>query len=90
MQQLNATEAKREFGELLMKVQTEPVGITRNGKQVSVVISDENFRISEEIKMQALRRAIAEGMEDIEHGRVHSIKDVFDEVWQKIDAWEGK
>ncbi len=39
MKILNASNAKREFGELLINAQRGPVGINRNGKPVAVVIS---------------------------------------------------
>ena len=43
MEQLNATDAKREFGDLLIKAQIEPVSIIKNGKPIAVLVSDKEF-----------------------------------------------
>ena len=43
METLNASDAKREFGEVLLKAQKEPIGINRNGKPVAVMISALEF-----------------------------------------------
>lgn len=58
MDTYTSTEAKREFGELLMKSQVAPVSVTRNGKPVAVVISDADYQA---LKLMALRASIAEG-----------------------------
>ena len=50
MEKLTANEAKTHFGQLLMKAQSEPVQIDKNGKPVAVVISMESFEASEQIK----------------------------------------
>jgi prevent-host-death family protein len=39
MKYLNASDAKREFGELLLRAQHSPIGINKNGKPVAVVLS---------------------------------------------------
>jgi prevent-host-death family protein len=38
MKSVTATEAKNSFGELLMSAQSEPVSITRNGKEQVLLI----------------------------------------------------
>ncbi|WP_315982636.1 type II toxin-antitoxin system prevent-host-death family antitoxin [Aliamphritea spongicola] len=43
METLNASDAKREFGELILKAQSGPVGINKNGKPVAVVLSAKNI-----------------------------------------------
>ncbi len=53
-----STEAKREFGEVLLKSQVAPVSVTRNGKPVAVVISNNDYKA---LKLQALQAALAEG-----------------------------
>ncbi len=54
----SASDAKREFGEVLMKSQKAPVSVTRNGKPVAVILSDSDYR---DLKIQALRAAVIEG-----------------------------
>lgn len=44
MKKLKSTEAKTNFGEVLTTSQREPVIIEKNGKDVSVVISFEEFK----------------------------------------------
>lgn len=58
MQTLSSSDAKREFGEVLMKVQKSPISVTRNGKPVAVVLSNSEY---ETLKLQALQVALIEG-----------------------------
>lgn len=60
MKTVTATEAQNNFGDLLMNVQSEPVSITRNGKEKGVLLSAAAYQ---EIKQQALQQAITNGME---------------------------
>ncbi len=80
METLNASDAKREFGELLMKAQREPVGINKNGKPIAVLVSAVEYQEIERMKQAYLRSAIQEGLDDLEAGHVQSGKDVFDDV----------
>ncbi|MFP3012379.1 MAG: type II toxin-antitoxin system Phd/YefM family antitoxin [Rickettsia sp.] len=86
MEQLNATEAKREFGELLIKAQTESISIIKNGKPIAVIISNKEFQELEAFKKQILKIAIAEGMDDLRKGKTHSYKSVFDSINRKING----
>jgi prevent-host-death family protein len=43
MEILNASDAKREFGEVLLKAQKEPVGINKIGKAVAVMVSANEY-----------------------------------------------
>ncbi len=81
--ELSATEAKREFGDLILKAQSEPVRILRNGKKVAAVISNEEFEQYEAFKRQQLRQAISEGLEDLQQGQVHDGPDVFASLMDK-------
>lgn len=44
MQFLRASEAKNKFGQLLEMAQSEPVRIQKNGRDVAVVLSPEDFQ----------------------------------------------
>ncbi|MGZ3742554.1 MAG: type II toxin-antitoxin system Phd/YefM family antitoxin [Pseudobdellovibrionaceae bacterium] len=44
MRKIKSTEAKTKFGEVITTSQREPVVIEKNGKNVSVVISFEEFK----------------------------------------------
>jgi len=84
MDTLTASNAKREFGELLLKAQQSPIGINKNGKPVAVVISATEYDQIQLMKQQYLNTAIAEGLDDISNGRLHSGKTVFDELRKTI------
>lgn len=84
MEKLNATDAKREFGDLLIKAQTEPVSINKNGKPVAVVISDKEFHELENYKVQFIKIAIAEGLKDIENSNTVSHIKVFNDIETKL------
>ena len=55
MEIYSSTDAKREFGEVLTKSQRSPIGVTRNGKPIAVVLSDADYQA---LRRQALRAAI--------------------------------
>ena len=52
---LNANEAKTKFGAMLMKVQSEPVEIIKNGNPVAVVVSLEEYNKTEQLKMELIK-----------------------------------
>ena len=84
METLNASDAKREFGEMILKVQQAPVGINKNGKPVAVVISAHDYAILEKMKEEWLRSRIKEGMEDVEAGRVIDGEEVFKSLRSRL------
>lgn len=69
METLTALEAKNTFGDTLRKAQQAPVQITRNGRPIAVLMSIENYRTTEDFKMQALRDRIARAEEEIKEGK---------------------
>lgn len=44
MADMTATDAKNRFGELLEMARSEPVHIQKNGREVGVLLSPEQFR----------------------------------------------
>ncbi|GGD75397.1 type II toxin-antitoxin system Phd/YefM family antitoxin [Lacimicrobium alkaliphilum] len=81
---LNASDAKREFGELLIKVQREPVGINKNGKPIAVVLSVAEYEQLKALKEERLKAAIQEGISDLESGKVASGTAVVDRLRKRI------
>jgi len=67
MDTYSSTDAKREFGEVLMKSQRAPVSVTRNGKPVAVVMSETDYRA---LILQALRASLIEGEESGDAGEL--------------------
>ncbi len=84
MEVLSASDAKREFGELLIKAQHAPVGINKNGKPVAVLVSAAEYEEIEKLKEEMFQVAIQEGMDDVQAGRVKAGKDVFERLRKRI------
>ncbi|MCK5662392.1 MAG: type II toxin-antitoxin system prevent-host-death family antitoxin [Thiotrichaceae bacterium] len=70
MEVLNASDAKREFGEVLLKAQKSPVKINKNGKPVAVVVSATDFAELESLREAYLKSEIKAGIADVEAGNV--------------------
>jgi len=75
MKSVTATEAQNNFGDLLMNVQSEPIAITRNGKEKGVLLSTSAYQ---EMKRQALQQAITDGINSGEPSPLN-----MDEIKQK-------
>ena len=67
MDTYNLTDAKRKFGEVLLKSQKAPISVTKNGKPIAVIVSDTKYR---QLKLQALRVALIEGENSGDAGRL--------------------
>lgn len=70
MESLSANEAKTHFGDLLLKVQREPVQINRNGKAVAVILSVDDYLSFESLKMQYLKSRVEQAKKDIAAGQL--------------------
>ena len=55
---IKASDAKNKFGELLDKAQAEPVRIQKNGRDVAVVLSPEEFQRLAEQASDAVSPAV--------------------------------
>lgn len=71
METITSNQAKTQFGDLLLKVQRGPVGISRNGKPVAVILSAEDYSAMESLKMELLQRSLKRSLDDLAAGRVH-------------------
>lgn len=83
MESINALDAKNSFGEMIRKAQRSPVRITNRGKPVAVVMSIEDYEMTEELKLNFLKESIAESLRDIEAGRVMDVDKFFEELASK-------
>ncbi len=70
MRTMAALEAKNRFGELLDTAQREPVTIEKHGRAVAVMLSAEEYKELEALKLASLRAEIRKGLDEIEAGRV--------------------
>lgn len=88
METLTASDAKREFGEMLLKVQKEPVGINKNGKPVAVVLSASEYEQLDQFREDWLKAEIQKGMKSVEKGHVLDGKKVMNELRQHVSNVE--
>ena len=84
METLNASDAKREFGEMILKVQQAPVGINKNGKPVAVVMSADEYAILERTKEEWLKAKLQEGINDVKNGRTSDGSEVISRLRKRI------
>ncbi len=85
METFNATDAKRDFGEVLLKVQKEPVAINKNGKPVAVMLSSRDYEYLESLHTQWLKTEIQKGIDDIAAGSVIDGRAVFAALRKQVE-----
>lgn len=69
MHTLTANDAKRNFGELLLSAQREPVIISKNSKNTVVVISIKDFEELEDMKLDYLKHCFESAQKDLDSGK---------------------
>jgi prevent-host-death family protein len=84
MEVCNASDAKREFGEILLKAQKEPVGINKNGKPVAVIVSTSEYEELQFAKEQWLKSELQKGFDDVQAGRTKKGQEVMDRLRMQI------
>ena len=84
METLSASEAKREFGEVLLKTQRGPVGINKNGKPVAVIVSAIEYAEMEGLRNILLQQEIDKGLNDIQAGRVKDGNEIMRRLRKKV------
>jgi len=85
MEILSANKAKTHFGELLMKAQSAPVQIDKNGKPVAIMVSVEQYEASERAKLEMLKVRMKIAEYEIENG-LYSDGDEFFEKLMADDS----
>lgn len=68
MQTITANDAKRNFGELLLSAQREPVKISKNSKDAVVVMSIQDFEQLVAMKVEYLKHCFKSAQEDLDKG----------------------
>lgn len=68
MHTLTANDAKRNFGELLLSAQREPIIISKNSKNTAVVMSFKDFEELETMKLDYLNYCFESAKKDLESG----------------------
>jgi len=80
MEIINAREAKNGFGDVLLKAQSGPIGINKNGKPVAVVISADEYAKIKFLRDEILQRELEKGLAAINAGHVRDSADVVQEL----------
>lgn len=75
MHTLTANDAKRNFGELLLNAQREPIKISKNSKDAVVVMSVQEYQALEAMKADYLKYCFEAAKEDLANGKVVDGKD---------------
>lgn len=85
MRTMAALEAKNRFGELLDAAQREPVTIEKHGRAVAVMVSAEDYKELEALKLASLRAEIRKGLDDIEAGRTVDGNQAFKALRERLE-----
>jgi len=64
MQTFTANEAKTRFGELIDRVQREPVQVTRRNRVVGVMVSADDYHAMRAFYADRLRRSLKDSAEN--------------------------
>ncbi len=70
MHTFTANDAKRNFGELLLRAQREPVKISKNSKDAAVVMSIQDYEELETMKADYIKHCFEAAKEDLAQGNV--------------------
>ncbi len=86
-------ELRSNYSQISNLAKQNPVAITVNGKEDTVVLSHDDFieqqnYISELEAKLALYAHLAQASDDIKLGRVHDVDDAFDDILSELDALE--
>ncbi|MDR0805290.1 MAG: type II toxin-antitoxin system prevent-host-death family antitoxin [Enterobacteriaceae bacterium] len=77
MEVMSAQLAKNKFGDLLIKVQREPVEISKHNKRIAVVISPDEYDQFIQLKLQNLKVVLAESIAQANRGELYNLDEVF-------------
>jgi prevent-host-death family protein len=90
METIAAADAKTNFGALLDKAQRGPVMISKNGRAVAVLMSADAYGEQQQLKLEALRREIQKGLDEVKRGRVVSRERAFATVDRELKKLSKK
>ncbi|VAW71957.1 Prevent host death protein, Phd antitoxin [hydrothermal vent metagenome] len=80
MKVVSANEAKTQFGDMLLKVQRNPIQINRNGKPVAVLLSADEYNDIESLKLSLLQARAARAKDDIASDNLQDGESFFNEL----------
>ena len=84
MESINSTEAARSFGEVVIRVQQEPICIKKSGKPAAVMMSMKEYESIQALRQQMLHQRLDQALADVNNGRVRDGKEVHAELRQRL------
>jgi prevent-host-death family protein len=85
MDSINSTDAKKSFSDVVLKVQQEPVWITRHDKPVAVVMSAKEYQEIQALKERVLKMELEKGFDSLKAGKVIDGQDAINKLMHTID-----
>lgn len=85
MDSINSTDAKKSFSDVVLKVQQEPVWITRHNKPVAVVMSAKEYQEIQALKERVLKMELEKGFNSLKAGQVIDGQDAINKLMQTIE-----
>jgi prevent-host-death family protein len=85
MDSINSTDAKKSFSDVVLKVQQEPVWITRHDKPVAVVMSAKEYQEIQVLKEKVLKMELERGLDSLKAGKVIDGHDGISKLMQILD-----
>lgn len=82
METFSSKDAQNQFGDMLLKVQKEPVCIKRYNKAAAYMLSVSAFEEYQAYQRQVLKEKIAQGMKSLKNGDLLDGDAVFDELME--------
>ena len=82
---VSASQAKTNFGQLLERVQREPLTITKKGRPVAVLMSMDEFETHQRLKLEQLRRAVRVGLRDLNARNVVDGEEAFKAIDRDLE-----
>ena len=83
MKMFAAREAKNHLGRLMDEAQRQPVVIEKNGRPFAVVLSVDDYRHSETLKLEALQCDLQAGIDQADRGELLDSDKVFSDLEQR-------
>lgn len=80
MKIISSVEAKNAFGEVVMRAQHEPVGISKNGKPTAVMISMREYEEIQLFREKLLHQELDESLKEVRQGLVSTSEETFKEL----------
>lgn len=80
MKIISSVEAKNAFGEVVLRAQQEPVGISKNGKPTAVMISMREYEEIQLLREKLLHQELDESLKEVREGLVSTSEETFKEL----------